>query len=288
MTPCPRESVTGARCASAPGRGRARRQRGADRDSPGRPLRGGRCLEQAGAGEWPGARAAAGPPEAWQKEYRVDFDRYHRLRRARTVHGTLTSLDLDARHVVVRLPDGSEQVEPYDVLVIATGVTNGFWRRPALQREADVDTEFAAHHGRVAQAGTVAVVGGGAAAVSSAAQIASRWPAKKVDLYFPGERALPRHHGRVWGRVRRRFQALGVGLHPGHRAELPDDPDPLAPATIHWRTGQPPTTADAVLWAVVASPPTPAGSPRVLGRPRLRARRSRPARPGSPRRLRDR
>ena len=28
--------------------------------------------------------------------------------------------------------DGSTQVEPYDVLVISTGVTNGFWRRPRL------------------------------------------------------------------------------------------------------------------------------------------------------------
>ena len=189
-------------------------------------------------------------PEAWQKEYRVDFARYHRLRHARTVHGTLTSLDLDARQVVVRLPDGSEQVEGYDVLVVATGVTNGFWRRPGLQTTEDVDADLADHHARVASAASVAVVGGGAAAVSSAAQIASRWPDKHVDLYFPGERALPRHHGRVWRRVRRRFEHHGVGLHAGHRAELPAEPEPMASATIRWQTGQPATEADAVLWAV--------------------------------------
>ncbi len=42
------------------------------------------------------------------------------------------------------------------------------------------------------------VVGGGAAAVSSAANVARTWPGKRVALYFPGERALPYHHPRVW------------------------------------------------------------------------------------------
>ena len=40
-------------------------------------------------------------------------------------------------------------------------------------------------------AGSVTVVGGGAAAVNSAANLASTWPDKRVDLYFPGERPLP-------------------------------------------------------------------------------------------------
>ena len=66
------------------------------------------------------------------------------------------------------------------------------------------------------------VVGGGAAAVSSAANLARTWPDKRVDLYFPGERPLVSHHPRIWGRVRRRLTEFGVGLHPGHRAVLPD------------------------------------------------------------------
>ena len=56
-----------------------------------------------------------------------------KLDRARTVHGTLTGLDLATRTVQVTGADGSRLVEPYDVLVISTGVSNGFWRRPGLQ-----------------------------------------------------------------------------------------------------------------------------------------------------------
>ena len=191
-------------------------------------------------------------PDAWAREYRVGFRRYHRLRGARTVHGTLTSLDLEARHVVVRLADDTETTEPYDVLVVATGVTNGFWRRPSFQTEAEVDAELREQHRRLSAATRVVVVGGGAAAVSSAAQVAARWPDKRVDLYFPGERGLPHHHGRVWRTARRRLLALGVVLHPGHRAVLPSGTGdaPLAPATVRWSTGQAPVAGDAVLWAV--------------------------------------
>ena len=51
---------------------------------------------------------------------------------------------------------------------------------------------------------SVAIIGGGAAAVSSAWNIASTWPGTQVDLYFPGERALTRHHPRVWTTLSRR------------------------------------------------------------------------------------
>jgi apoptosis-inducing factor 2 len=189
-------------------------------------------------------------PDYWAKDYRVAFDRYRRLDRARIVHGTLTGLDLSGRAVVVQLDDGSTRQEPYDVLVISTGVTNGFWRQPTLQSTEEVSADLRSAHERLESARSVIVVGGGAAAVGSAANLASTWPDKQIDLYFPGERALPRHHGRVWGRVRHRLIDLGVGLHPGHRAELPDDFDEITSNPVRWSTGQEPVSADAVLWAV--------------------------------------
>ena len=96
------------------------------------------------------------------------------------------------------------------------------------------------------------MIGGGAAAVSSAANLAGTWPAKRVDLYYPGERALPAHHPRVWDRIRRRLTGLGVGLHGGHRAVVPDGfaCDEISEGPVHWSSGQPPTPADAVLWAI--------------------------------------
>ena len=191
-------------------------------------------------------------PDVWARDYRIGFDRFRRLDGARTVHGTLIGLDLEGHTVAVRLRDGSRIDEPYDVLVISTGVTNGFWRQPSLQSAEAVEADLRHQHRLVAAASRVAVVGGGAAAVSSAAQIAARWPDKRVDLYFPGERALPRHHGRVWARVRARLILLGVGLHPGHRAVLPESElsERITAGEVAWSTGQPAVSPDAVLWAV--------------------------------------
>lgn len=191
-------------------------------------------------------------PDDWERDYRIGFDRYRGLDRVRTVHGELTGLDTTTREVVVKLPDGRVAKEPYDVLVLSTGVTNGFWRRPALESDDEVSSGIAQTHDVLVEASSVAIVGGGAAAVSSAVNIARRWPNKKVDLFFPGERGLPHHHGRVWTRVSRHLTEAGVTVHPGHRALLPEGAPPLTlqPATITWSTGQPPSTADAVLWAV--------------------------------------
>lgn len=191
-------------------------------------------------------------PEEWAREYWTSFDRYRRLDGVRTVHGTLTGLDLEVAEVQVTLPGGARQAEPYDVLVIATGVTNGFWRRAHLQTADEVAADLRHAHERLAAAGSVVVVGGGAAAVSSAINVALRWPGTRVDLCFPGDRALPRHHPRVWSHVRDRLAGAGVVLHPGHRATLPGAraPERITEGPVAWETGQAPMGADAVIWAV--------------------------------------
>ncbi|AVZ40283.1 MULTISPECIES: FAD-dependent oxidoreductase [unclassified Dietzia] len=198
-------------------------------------------------------------PEAWTRDYRIAYRRFRGLDRVRIVHGSATALDTENRVVRVSLADGaagegSVAEVRYDVAVVATGVTNGFWRRATLRDSRGVDADITLPHERVAGAASVAIIGGGAAAVSSAAQVAERWPGKAVDLYFPGDRALPHHHARVWDRVRGRLEELGVGLHPGHRAELPggddDDTAHLTTDPVRWSTGQPPTTADVVIWAI--------------------------------------
>lgn len=185
-------------------------------------------------------------PEDWARDYRIGFDRFRRLDGAELVHAELTGLDLAARTVVAGRP------VPYDVLVIATGVSNGFWRRPAWQSEADVSAALASDHARLAAAGSVLVVGGGAAAVSTALQVANRWPEHAVSLAFPGERALPRHHPRVWSVARRRLLRAGVELLPGHRADLAPGfaGDAIGTGPVAWSTGQSPTPADAVVWAI--------------------------------------
>ncbi|MET0699651.1 MAG: FAD-dependent oxidoreductase [Mycobacterium sp.] len=191
-------------------------------------------------------------PGVWAREHWVPFDRFRGLDRVRAVHGALTGVDLGARTVSVRLDDGTTATEPYDALIISTGVTNGFWRHPRFQSAAEIDADLRTAHERLAAADSVIVVGGGAAALSSAVNLATTWPDKKVDLYFPGERALVAHHPRIWGRVRRRLLEAGVVLHPGHRAQVPDGFafDEITSDPVQWSTGQPSASADAVLWAV--------------------------------------
>lgn len=191
-------------------------------------------------------------PQDWARDNWIPFDRFRSLDKARTVQASLTGVDLAARTVFARSDDGATIAEQYDTLVISTGVTNGFWRRPTLQSAAEIGADLRDAHDRLASAGSVIIVGGGAAAVSSAANIATAWSGKRIDLYFPGERALGGHHPRIWNRIKGRLTDLGVGLHPGHRAVLSNGfaGDEITSGPVQWSTGQPPSSAEAVLWAI--------------------------------------
>ena len=230
-------------------------------------------------------------PHDWARDYRIAFERFRGLDRVRTVHGVLTAADLTARTVTV-VRDGQARTEAYDVLVIATGVTNGFWRgRPRLQSADDIDAELQGTHARLADAPSVAVIGGGAAAVSSAFNVAVTWPDKRVDLYFPGERPLPRHHGRVWARIRRRLDDAGVGLHARHRAVVPDG---VRLRRDHERAGRVRLRRTAGdrgrrdLGDRTGAPEHRVAARRRPGRARVRAGVRRPAGAGTPRRVRRR
>lgn len=205
-------------------------------------------------------------PAEWARDYLVPFDRYRALDPVRTVQARLTGLDLDGRLVHAELPDGEEVAEPYDSLVISTGVRNGFWRRAEMRPPAEIRAELAATHERLAAAASIMVIGGGAAAVSAAANLAARFRGTPVDLYFPHDRPLRDHHPRTWEHLRRRLTRLGVGLHPGHRAEVPAGfgCDALTSGAVRWSTGQPPAAADAVIWAIGEVRPNTEWLPRHL------------------------
>ena len=89
-------------------------------------------------------------PDDWARDYWIPFDRFRRLDRVRIIQGTLTGLDLATRTVSGRRDDGGTFAEGYDALVIATGVSNGFWRRATMQSAAEIGADLRAAHDRVA------------------------------------------------------------------------------------------------------------------------------------------
>lgn len=195
-------------------------------------------------------------PERWRRNYVVPFRRFRRLDRARIVHGRIIGVDLDGSTVRVDGADGSTEEFRYDALVIATGVTNGFWRTDVVEDLDEAETRIAEAIRSLDDAGTIAVVGGGATGVSVADNLA-RTGRADVHLFISGAEPLPGHHpdARRWidGRLRRD----GVTVHPFHRAVLPDGsaPDRITHDPVEWSTGQSPFTADAVMWTVGAVRP---------------------------------
>ncbi|MFN8018871.1 MAG: FAD-dependent oxidoreductase [Acidimicrobiales bacterium] len=197
-------------------------------------------------------------PEEWRRNFLVPFDRFRSLDHVRTIHGRIAAVDLERRTVRVDRADGGVQLVPYDALVVATGTSNGFWRDDAVRDLAEVDAALAEVAGQVAEASTIAVVGGGPTGVSAAANLARRHPDKAVHLFHGGDQPLPGYHPRTRARIVRELDAAGVHRHGGHRAVLPgaDGPGggdvPTRPTSgpVAWSTGQPPFDADLVIWAV--------------------------------------
>jgi NADH dehydrogenase FAD-containing subunit len=191
-------------------------------------------------------------PARWKQDYLMAFDRYERLDDVRVVRGLITDVDANAQQVAVTLPDGTAQTEPYDVLVISSGVTNGFWRNDAVEDMATIrdGIERAAH--RIAEAKRIAIVGGGATGVSVSANVKARYPDTHVHLFFSQEQPLPGYHPKARARIQRHLERLGVHLHPEHRAVIPEGfaCDRFTTDPVQWSTGQPPFEADLTLWSV--------------------------------------
>ena len=72
-------------------------------------------------------------PATWLSTSVFAADRYRGLRGSTVLHGRAHRVDPDARTVTVDLAAGGHCAVVYDVLVIATGATNGFWRTDALE-----------------------------------------------------------------------------------------------------------------------------------------------------------
>ena len=196
-------------------------------------------------------------PETWKQDYRMSFERYRKLDRVRTVHGSITRIEPDQKRVFVNRADGSEGIEEYDALVISSGVTNGFWRNDALESLEEIDGNITEAATKIAGAKRIAVIGGGATGVGVAANLAERSPDKSVHFFYSDALPLPGYHPKVRKQLKSHLARVGVQLHPDHRARIPAGFrfDRLTEEPVSWSTGQASFQADLTLWAVGGTRP---------------------------------
>lgn len=191
-------------------------------------------------------------PEDWKQDYLMSFGRYRRLDDVRVVQGCITDLDAQAQQITVSLPDGQQRTEPYDVLVISSGVTNGFWRNDAMEDLASIRDGIRRAAAQIAEADSIAIVGGGATGVSVAANVRERYPDTAVHFFYGESQPLPGYHPKVRRRIAHHLERIGVQLHPGCRAIVPEGfaCDRFTTGPVHWSTGQPAFEAALTLWSV--------------------------------------
>jgi len=187
----------------------------------------------------------------WRRTYLIPYRRFRRLDAVDVVHGRISSVDLDASTVTVEHVSGSTREISYDYFVIATGVSNGFWRHDRVEDLATIDLELAQINKELTDASMISVIGGGATGVSVADNFA-RNSRSNVHLFFSEDEPLPGYHPSVRRWMNRQLEADGVTLHPNHRAVVPAGftGDHLTHDSVAWSTGQEPFTADVTLWAI--------------------------------------
>lgn len=202
-------------------------------------------------------------PEVWKKNYLVNYHAHPHLKGVTIHHGLVTAIDPDANKVCIELANGDHVEERYDAVLIASGVSNGFWRDNKLETQPHIEQNIKQDHERLVSASSVAIVGGGATAVSVAANLKAKFPEKIVNLFFAHDAPLPVYHPNVRKAITRHLREIGVKLHAGYRAEIPDgfNGEDMTTAPIHWLTGQSAFHADVVLWAIGRLKPHNAGVP---------------------------
>lgn len=204
-------------------------------------------------------------PEEWRRHYFVPIDRFRSLDSVDVRHGRVSAVDFETSTVHVRGADGDVDEIRYDVFVIATGVSNGFWRHDRVEDLPAVDSQITTSARVLETAKVISVIGGGATGVSVADNLA-RSGTSEVHLFHPGDEILPEHHPSARRWAARTLVRDGVTIHPGHRAETPGgrSPEQITSGPINWSSGQPPFDTDAVVWAVGSVRPHTAFLPSAV------------------------
>ena len=205
-------------------------------------------------------------PERWKEDFLTDFKRFKGLEGVRIVNARTTSIDPAKHEIALETPDGAKSTESYDVLVIATGITNGFWRDDEFRDVAGIEQRLKDDAKRMADASIIAAVGGGPCGVGAAANLAEAYPDKQIHLFHSGEIPLPGYPEPARADVLNILKARKVQIHANHRAIAPEPARrrTIDSGAIEFSTGQKPFTADAIIWATGAAKPNTGFLPNDL------------------------
>ena len=168
------------------------------------------------------------------------------------IHGRVGEANLEKQTVLIELADGSRTTEHYDIFIIATGSTNGFWRHDRLEQLNEVEAELDAIAKQIKGAKRFAIIGGGPTGVSVADNVA-RSGTTDVHLFYSGDLLLPGYHPKASRWISHVLTNDGVTLHPHHRAVVPEhfNGEKLTTDPVEWSTEQPPFHADLTLVASI-------------------------------------
>jgi NADH dehydrogenase FAD-containing subunit len=196
-------------------------------------------------------------PERWKEDFLTDFTRFKGLDGVRILNAKANAVDTAKQEIALTLVDGATRTESYDVLVIATGISNGFWRDDDFRDKAGIEARLDDDAKRMADAKVIAAVGGGPCGAGAAANLAAAYPDKEIHFFFSGDVPLPGYPDVARADVLNILKERKVHLHPNHRAIAPEPTRrrKIDSGAIEFIGGKAPFTADAIIWATGAANP---------------------------------
>jgi len=190
--------------------------------------------------------------DAWKDNYFLEFDRINQLQGVNIIQGKVKQIEPHKNTVKISNLDDTTEILTYDLLVIASGTRNGFWRTANVLNINEIETDLGNQADRIAKAQTVSIIGGGPTGVSAASNVKEQYPEKNVHLYFRQHKILTNYHAKTQKFITQKLTYQGVHLHPGYHVKLPDfQPFPeLEPGRLNFTSNHSPIEADCILWAV--------------------------------------
>lgn len=189
-------------------------------------------------------------PQQWKTNYYTAFERFKHLKGVNIIHGQVSAVSDEAKSIEFKRFGSDEPIEvKYDILLIASGVTNGFWRSAFMESDEQIHRSIEKYSKMFEEADTIAVVGGGPSGASCSYNLKSRYVNKAVHYFYSGEKPLLHYHPKTQEAVLKQLSDVGVVLHKKHRA-IQNSLEAVSNPPIHWSTGQEPFSADLVLWTL--------------------------------------